>query len=52
MADRIYQTSLDEVVKPIVVASSNHAADCYESLIMNGQMDFVDPNGRAQSDNF
>lgn len=52
MAYNIYQTSLEEGVGRVVVASSNHAADYYESLILDGKMDFVDPNGRAQSDNF
>jgi NAD+ dependent glucose-6-phosphate dehydrogenase len=52
MAYNIYQTSLEEGVKRVVVASSNHAADYYESLILDGKMDFVDPNRRAQSDNF
>ena len=52
MAYNIYQTSLEEGVKRVLVASSNHAADYYESLILDGKMDFVDPNGRALSDNF
>jgi hypothetical protein len=52
MAYNIYQTSLEEGVGRVVVASSNHAADYYESLILDGRMDFVDPNGRALSDNF
>jgi hypothetical protein len=52
MAYNIYQTSLEEGVKRVVVASSNHAADYFESLILDGKLDFVDPNGRAQSDNF
>jgi hypothetical protein len=52
MAYNTYQTSLEEGVGRVVVASSNHAADYYESLILDGKMDFIDPNGRAQSDNF
>jgi hypothetical protein len=52
MAYNVYQTSLEAGVKRVVVASSNHAADYYEPLILDGKMDFVDPNGRAQSDNF
>jgi hypothetical protein len=52
MAYNIYQTSLETGVRRVVVASSNHAADYYESLILDGKLDFVDPNGRAQSDNF
>jgi len=52
MAYNIYQTSLEEGVRRVVIASSNHAADYYEPLILDGKMDFVDPNGRALSDNY
>jgi len=52
MAYNVYQTSLEEGVQRVVVASSNHAADYYEPLILDGVMDFVDPNGRALSDNY
>ncbi len=52
MAYNLYQTALEEGVRRVVVASSNHAADYYEGLILDGKRDFVDPNGRAQSDNY
>lgn len=52
MAYHVYKTALEEGVKRVVVASSNHAADYYESLILDGAMDFVDPNKRALSDNY
>jgi len=52
MAYNIYQTALEEDVRRVVVASSNHAADYYEPLILDGTHDFVDPNKRALSDNF
>lgn len=52
MAYNVYQTSLEEGVRRVVVASSNHAADYYESLILDGQMDFVDPEQRALSNNY
>ncbi|CAN5675672.1 NAD(P)-dependent oxidoreductase [soil metagenome] len=52
MAYNIYQTALEEGVRRVVVASSNHAADYYEPLILDGKMDFVDPNARALSDNY
>lgn len=52
MAYNVYKTALEEGVKRVVVASSNHAADYYESLILDGKMDFVDPNQRALSDNY
>ena len=52
MAYNVYQTSLEEGVRRVVVASSNHAADYYESLILDGHLDFVNPDGRAQSDGY
>ena len=52
MAYNIYQTSLEEGVRRVVVASSNHAADYFEPLILDGKKDFVDPNERALSDNY
>ena len=52
MAYNIYQTALEEGIHRVVVASSNHAADYYEPLILDGKMDVVDPNGRALSDNY
>lgn len=52
MAYNLYQTALEEGVRRVVVASSNHAADYYEPLILDGKMDFVDPNQRALSDNY
>ena len=52
MAYNIYQTALEEDIGRIVVASSNHAADYYEPLILDGAYDTVDPDGRALSDNY
>jgi hypothetical protein len=52
MAYNVYQTALEEGVRRVVVASSNHAADYYEPLILDGVLDFVDPNERALSDNY
>jgi len=52
MAFNIYQTALEEGVRRVVVASSNHAADYYEPLILDGQWESVDPNDRALSDNY
>lgn len=48
----LYQTTLEEGVQRVVVASSNHAANYYESLILDGTMDFVDPDQRALSKNY
>jgi hypothetical protein len=52
MAWRVYQLSLEEGVRRVVVASSNHAADWYEQLIHARQKDVVDPRERAISDNY
>ncbi len=52
MAYNVYKTALEEGVKRVVVASSNHASDFYEPLILDGAMDFVDPDQRALSDNY
>ena len=52
MAYNVYQTSLEANVRRVVVASSNHAADYYEPLILDRRMDFVFPNMRAFSDNY
>jgi hypothetical protein len=52
MAYNIYQTSLEEGVSRVVAASSNHAADYYEPLILDGKWDYVNPAGRAVSDNY
>lgn len=52
MAYNVYQTALEEGVRRVVVASSNHAADYYEGLILDGRMDFVSPQLRAVSYNY
>ena len=52
MAYNVYQAAWEENVRRVVMVSSNHAADYYEPLILDGKFDFVDPNGRALSDNY
>ena len=52
MAYNVYKTALEEGVKRVVVTSSNHAADYFEPFILDGVMDFVDPDQRALSDNY
>ena len=52
MAFNIYQTSLEEGVRRVVVASSNHAADYYEPLILEHKFDYVSPDMKALSDNY
>jgi nucleoside-diphosphate-sugar epimerase len=52
MAYNVYQVSWEENVRRVVSISSNHAADYYEPLILDHKWDFVDPDGRALSDNY
>jgi nucleoside-diphosphate-sugar epimerase len=52
MAYNVYQTAIEEDVKRVVVASSNHAADYYERLIWKDQWDCVTPDMPPKSDNF
>jgi hypothetical protein len=53
MAQRVFQLSMEEGVKRVVMASSNHAADWYEHLIHIGKMDVVDPDRTPpKSDNY
>jgi len=52
MAYNVYQTAWEEEIRRVVVASSNHAADYYEPLILDGRWDFVTPKMQALSDNY
>ncbi|NLE45149.1 MAG: NAD(P)-dependent oxidoreductase [Chloroflexi bacterium] len=52
MAFNVYQTAWEESVRRVVVASSNHAADYYEPLILRHEWDYVTPDMRALSDNY
>jgi UDP-glucose 4-epimerase len=52
LAYNVYQTAWEENVQRVVVASSNHAADYYERLILGKLHDFVLPDDRPLSDNF
>ncbi len=52
MAFHVYQTGQEEGVRRVVVASSNHAADYYEPLILDKKWDIVTPEMRPFSDNF
>jgi hypothetical protein len=52
MAFNVYQVSLEENVRRVVVCSSNHAADYYERLIWSDKHDYVDPRMKSLSDNY
>ncbi len=48
----IYRTALEEGVRRVVVASSNHATDYYERLIWAGKLETVTPDMPPRSDNW
>jgi len=52
LAYNVYRTALEEGVRRVVVASSNHAADFYERLIWTERWDHVTPDMAPFSDNF
>jgi NAD dependent epimerase/dehydratase family len=52
LAYNVYRTALEEGVRRVVVASSNHAADYYERLIWAGKMEMVTPEMPPRSDNW
>jgi hypothetical protein len=52
MAYNVYMASFEANVRRVVVLSSNHAADYYERLVLQGEWDFVGPDMRALSDNY
>lgn len=52
LAYNVYRTALEEGVRRVVVASSNHAADFYERLIWDDRWDHVTPDMAPYSDNF
>jgi len=52
MAFHVFQTAAEEGVRRVVMASSNHAADYYERLILENKFDVVTPEIRPLSDNF
>jgi hypothetical protein len=52
MAERVYRLALDHGVRRVVVASSNHAADWYESLLHARRLDSVGPGDPPRTDNY
>ena len=52
LAYNVYRTALEEGVRRVVVASSNHAADYYERLIWAGHLEMVTPEMPHRSDNW
>jgi hypothetical protein len=52
LAYNVYRVALEEGVRRVVVASSNHAADYYERLVWEGRLDMVTPEMPHRSDNW
>ena len=52
LAYSVCRTALEEGVRRVVVASSNHAADYYERLVWAGRLDMVTPEMPPRSDNW
>ena len=52
LAFHVYQTAMEEDVRRVVIASSNHAADWYEHLLRQRKMEMLDVTAPPLSDNF
>lgn len=52
LAFEIYQAAFETGVERVVVASSNHAADWYETLIRSRKLELLTPQQRPLSDNW
>jgi hypothetical protein len=52
LAYNVYRTALEEGVRRVVVASSNHAADYYERLVWADKLDMVTSDMPHRSDNW
>ncbi|MGI8424297.1 MAG: NAD-dependent epimerase/dehydratase family protein [Chloroflexota bacterium] len=52
MAEHVYRLALEEGLGRVVVASSNHAADWYEPLILDRRMEGIGPDHLPKSDNY
>jgi hypothetical protein len=52
LAYNVYRAALEEGVRRVVAASSNHAADYYERLVWAEKLDMVTPEMPPRSDNW
>jgi hypothetical protein len=52
MAYNVYQTCVEADVRRVIVISSNHAADYYQDLILQGKVLSIGPDTPPKSDNF
>ena len=52
MAFNVLRLAMEEGVRRVVITSSNHAADWYETKLHDGRLDMVGPETYPLSDNF
>jgi NAD+ dependent glucose-6-phosphate dehydrogenase len=52
MAFNVLRLAMEENIRRVVITSSNHAADWYETKLHNGQLDTIGPETYPLSDNF
>jgi len=52
MAFNVYHAAFEAGVERVVVASSNHAADWYETLTRTNRLELIEPSDRPLSDNW
>jgi hypothetical protein len=52
MAQHVYQLAMEEGIRRVVVASSNHAADWYEHQIRARELEMLGPEAPRLSDNW
>ncbi len=52
MAFNVLRLALEENVRRVVMTSSNHAADWYETKLHDGRLDAIGPETTPRSDNF
>jgi hypothetical protein len=52
MAFNVLRLAMEEGVRRVVITSSNHAADWYETKLHRGHLDMVGPDSFPLSDNF
>ncbi len=52
MAFNVLRLAVEENIRRVVITSSNHAADWYETKLHNGKLDTIGPETYPLSDNF
>ena len=52
MAFHVFQLAIEEGVRRVIVTSSNHAADCYETKLLYRKLNTNGPGSYPLSDNW